>query len=474
MDNVFLLAALIYATVFWTLCWRYPSVALALVFGSAPFQNDLSAGIAGVKFSFAEINLVLALPLAIATLINGERRLKAWPFLWPCIFYFLVCLASGLVQWRGGAALTSIFQMALFMFVVVPVFSILTRRSEDVLPALWTLLGVATFIALVLLALRSQYVLGLHKNGLGGSLGCAFLVAFELSFYYSQKKTWHKWVVNGLMLLIAAGLLTTLSRGAWIGTLAGVFLIAAMRRQFALVGRLAILLIPVLVTGWMMLPEESRDYATSFEAKRGNNIDIRLENQNKAIAMWENNPLLGSGIGVRKQYDATQIVLFTLAETGIFGVITLTVVFWAFFTMVWKTQKRLGRDDLAYSLLAIGGALMVARIGQGMVDHYWSRGPTMMGWAAAGMATSAFLYGPKGSYSQRLRRARALLTLHLIEMLRRRKRGEAPLPLSNLELQRANEAMALVMSGRKELQGTSAGTGGRDPLHELARRLRDT
>lgn len=463
MDNVFLVAGLFYVLVFWALGWRFPGVALALIFGLAPFQNDVGGGLGGVKFSFAEINLVLTLPLLGAVLLRGERPLKVWPFFWPCAFYFAACLASGIVIWRENAALTSLFQMVLFLFVIVPVFAALVRRPEELLLALWCLLGVATFCAIMVLITRSQYVLGIHKNGMGGSLGCAFLVAFELWFHYRARASWHRWAVTAMIIIIAGGLLFTLSRGAWIGTIAGVFLIVAMRRQFVLLGRLALLLIPVLAVGWQILPPESREYATDFDSKRGN-IKARYKNQNLAMESWQESPILGMGVGMRKQFDATQIVLFTLAETGILGLVTLAGIFVSFFAMIWKTQKRLARDDLAFSLLAIGGALMLARLGQGMVDHYWARGPTMMGWAAAGMAVGIFLYGPKNSHGQRLQRARALLALHLIEM--RRRRGQAQPAMSKLELERANQALSLVLLERgvsSRQQSSTSAPQPRDP-----------
>ena len=483
MDPVFLVGGLIYVAVFWALSWRYPAVALALVFGLAPFQNDLSGGVGGVKFSLSEVHLVLGLPIVILMLARGEKQLRTWPFLGACALYFGVCAASGLVQWRGGAALTSLFQMVLFFFVLIPVFSVLARRPQQLMPALWTLLGVSTFLAGAVLVTRSQYIFSIHKNGIGGSLACGFLVAFELWFHYRARASWHKGAVLVLMAVIAAGLLLTVSRGAWIGAICGTVFIAAMRRQVHLLGRIALVLVPVLAVGWMLLPPDARAYAFDFNPERGN-IEARLKNQEQASALFESSPLLGAGIGLRKQYDATQIVLFTLAETGILGLASFALIFVAFFGMVWRTQARLARTEFTYSLLSIGGALMVARLGHSMVDHYWARGPTMMAWAAAGMATGVYLYGPKGSYAGRLRRARALLALHLIEMRRRQKRGQNVPRLSQAELRHANEALTLV--GGRGRAGTNAllhepnsaarpqesentPNGTRQPLREMAR-----
>ena len=467
MDAVFLAGLLIYVVGFWAISSRYPAVALALIFGLAPFQNDLGAGIGGVKLSISDVHLVLSLPILILALLRGDRPLRPWPFLWTCVAYFAVCVASGFVTWRGGAALDSLFQMTLFFFVMIPVFSIVARRPEDLRPALWTLLGVSAFLATIVLITRSQYILGIHKNGIGGSLGCAFLVAFEMWFHYRDKKSWHKNMVLGLMVLIAAGLVVTVSRGAWIGAVAGMFFITAMRRQFSLLGRLTIVMVPVLVLGWMLLPPETRDYAFDFNPERGN-IEARVNNQDEAMTIFKEHPILGAGVGVRKVYDATQLVLFTLAETGILGLITLTLAFASFFVMVWRTQQRLARSEFAYSLLAIGGALMLARIGHGMVDHYWARGPTMMGWAAAGMATGVYLYGPKSSYAMRVQRARALLAVHLIEMLRRGKRGENAPTLSPTELQIANESLALVATQG----GETAAHGRARPRAPMAKNIK--
>ena len=39
------------------------------------------------------------------------------------------------------------------------------------------------------------------------------------------------------------------------------------------------------------------------------------------------------------------------------------------------------------SALVLAVALTIGRLAHGMVDHYWSRGPVTVAWAAVGMAT---------------------------------------------------------------------------------------
>jgi O-antigen ligase len=470
MDNVFLLTALLYALGFWAVSWKHPSVALALVFGSAPFQNDLSGG-GGVKFSFAEINLVLALPLFVVMLVMGERKAKIWPLFWPCVLFSFACVASSLAQWRATSAPSSYVQMFLFFFVVVPVFSTLARRADDLKPALWTLLSVSTFLSLASLVLNSRAgVLGINKNGIGGSLSCALIVALELWFHYRNQPTRHKTVLIGMMGIIALGLLMSLSRGGWIAAASGIVLVTAMRRQFVLLGRVALLMVPLVAVGWNFLPQESREYATSFSSERGN-IKQRLINRDKTLEFWRNNYVFGSGMGLRKEVDATNFVLVALAETGVFGLLTFLGLFVAFYIMIARAQKNRMRSDFGYSLLAIGGALMLSRLMQGMVDHYWARGPTMMAWASAGMATGVLWFAPESAFSTRVQRARALLALHLVETRRRARKGLAPPALSRAELRAAMQALTLVQ--RERAQSPRRPRSERDPLRELAESVHD-
>jgi len=426
MDPIFLIEALLYACGFWVISWRYPAVALALVFGTAPFQNDLSGGL-GVKFSFAEINLLLATPLFLAMLLSGQRRLRMWPLFWPCVLFSLACVASSLVKWHSGSALTSYVQQGLFFFVVVPIFALMARRAEDLKPALWALLGISSIVALTAVITRKEYVLGLHKNGIGGSLACALIVAVELWFHLqAQQETddtrrslgWQKRLLGVLIALFSLGLLFSLSRGGWLAAASGLILISSMRRQWVLLARAAVLIIPFLFVAWSLLPQESKDYATSFDAKRGN-IKARYNNSDRTLAQWRSSPTFGAGMGLRKEIDATNFVLMALAETGVVGFVTFMGLFAAFAVMVSRGQKEMARDDFAYSLLAIGGALMLSRLMHGMVDHYWARGPTMMAWASAGMATGALWFARERVLASKTPRARALLALHLLETRRR-------------------------------------------------------
>jgi hypothetical protein len=374
-------AAAFYAVFFWLLTLRWPGVALALIFALAPFQNDLSGG-GPVKFSISEINLMLAVPV----MLLRAPRFVLGPIVLPVALYFGICAASSVLNWHA-TTLTCFIQMALYLLVAVAMFASLPRDAEDLKLALHGLIAVGVFLALVVMILRSNYVLGLHKNGVGSSLSCALLVALELWFAAESGKG--KKLLALALAIIGGGLLTTLSRGAWLGAFCGVGVLLVMRRQFAIFFRAGLVLIPVIVIAWQFLPKEARDTATGFERSRGN-IEARYQTIEIAREYYDQSPVLGMGVGLRKEFDATNLAWVTLAETGILGAGALLLIHFAFFRMIWRAQKLVARDDGLFTLLGIGGALVMDRFAHGLVDHYWTRGAMMLAWAGAGMATFAF------------------------------------------------------------------------------------
>lgn len=377
---IILIAAVFYAIVFWGITWQRPQLALALVFACAPFQNDLSTG-GPVRFSIAEINLLLTVPIFILR----RRPISLGPLALPVLSYMAICLASSALNWRA-AALTSLIQIAIYLAIVVFVFRSLPRKAADYRMALLCLVSVCAFIAAMVLANHSGYVLGLHKNGTGGSLACGTIVCMEL-WFAERNGMRKKWLLAAL-LLIGAGMFFTLSRGAWMTTITGVAIILALRRQFLIMLRAGLVVVPLIAVCWSYLPNDSREYATGFNRKNLN-IQARYDSIDYAMDEFQKNPIIGVGVGLRKEYDATNIVLLTLAETGVPGLLALLSIHLTLLWMAWKGQRTLRRSDINYSLLAIAAALVIGKMMHGVVDQYWCRGDTMVVWASAGMAIRA-------------------------------------------------------------------------------------
>ena len=256
-------------------------------------------------------------------------------------------------------------------------------------------------LAVAVLVTHSGYVLNLHKNGVGGSLSCAVIVATEL--WLAAPTSRRRMIMGWVLATLVAGLFFTLSRGGWVGAGVGIILILAMRREFRTLVKVLVAFVPLICICWFLLPEKSKDYTTGLSAKN-ENIQMRYNSVEFARENFDQNPYLGVGVGLRKEYDATNLFWLMLAETGVPGAATFVLLQFAVVRMVWKTQKRLSRNDPLYSAVAIGGALMLGRFIHGMVDHYWSRGAITIAWAGAGMATYGYLVVRQRDARERARR----------------------------------------------------------------------
>lgn len=377
MNIGFVIAGIVYAIVFWAITLWRPRYALLLILAVAPFQNDISGG-GPLKFSLTEINLLLTLPVALFR----ARRWRFGPTFLPAVAYLLAGFLSSLVNWRDST-LTSLVQAGIYLIVVVTVFASLVRTEEDYRKALNAFVVVCCFVAITVIVQRSGFVFGLHKNGVGASLATAFVITFE--FCLSEQRPRLRFAYMAASGLLACGCLVTLSRGSWLAILAGVLIVFAMRRQFALIIKMGVVLIPVVMIAWLALPSESRDYATGFETER-ENIRLRYESIDFALDQFRSSPLIGVGVGLRKEYDATNFFLLTIAEMGVLGALTMAILYVAMGRFLWRLHLKLPRGGMPYSLTVIAGALIFGKLAHGMVDHYWTRGSLTVAWASLGMA----------------------------------------------------------------------------------------
>ncbi|HZK82786.1 MAG TPA: O-antigen ligase family protein [Humisphaera sp.] len=376
--------AIVYIILFIAVTAKRPKLALMLTFASAPFQNDLSGDLP-VRFSLAEVNLVLSLLLVLVH--TGPKRLRFGPLLIPVLLYFAVCMISSLRAWRGTTTI-SIMQTALYMIGAVLVFSSLGESIEAYKLSFYWLIAVGVFTGGPALVIPSSFLdLGLNKNGIGGSLACCLLVVTELWLNSNNPK--HRRILLTSLVVIAGGLVMTLSRGSWLGALAGLMALFAIKAQFKALFQTLVVLAPVVAICWILLPAESQDFATGFDVKR-TNISARLDSIEFAERQFQIEPILGVGVGLRKEFDATNVVMTVLAETGILGLATFALIHVAFFWMVYTVRRRISPTSSACSILAIGGALLTSQVAHGLVDHYWSRGSLMLAWAGVGMVTRCY------------------------------------------------------------------------------------
>jgi O-antigen ligase len=227
-------------------------------------------------------------------------------------------------------------------------------------------------------------------NNLALYLGRVFPLVLAVAAFASSRE----WLSRGMLwpsrrlgyalasVLMAAALLLTYSRGAWlVGVPASLLFLAAMRsrRTFAVsVGLLALVAIGVLFVGG------SRRLASLLDASTGT-TSFRLQLWQSSLAMIRDHPLLGVGLDNFLYHYRSYYVLPTAWEEfnlshphnlifdywlrlGLLGVGLLVWNLVAFFRRGWKAYRHSPRD--MDRLLVLGlMAGMVNFVAHGLVDN---------------------------------------------------------------------------------------------------------
>lgn len=379
----FLIAGFIYIVFYVALSASRRDWALMLVFALAPFVQDISIG-GPFKFSIGELSLILAIP---AVLLTSIHRVRVPIFLSLVFIYLGTCIASSVVN-RDVDGATPILQMVIYLVIAVIVFSTAVPNVFKFLMIFDVAVLVMACMAFLGIATNFEFP-ALHKNAWGAGLSGGVVLTVELWMAATTRK--RRFVLTIALGLIASCLLFTLSRGGWLAAITGTVIIIALRRQFRLLFRLLLLFIPLISILWYTLPAQERDYATGLGTDRAN-ILARYQTIDDATRQFMAHPVLGIGIGYRKDIDATNIVMISLAESGIVGFAGFAAIH---ATLVWsmlRALKRIDRSHILYSPVALAAALPISRLAHGCVDHYWGRGPLLQTWGTVGMAMAIQTY----------------------------------------------------------------------------------
>ena len=219
-----LLLGLAYALIFILVCARRPQWALIAIFAMSPLQFDLGSG--ALKYSITEINLLLTLPLLAFRLREARYGVSLGALTLPICAYLLVCALSTFINWQGSDAVVSWVQMFLYIVVTVLVFAYLCT-PDQLRRVPYFLVGVCVLWALFGMKVHFDFMF-LRKNAFGASLAVGFLCAYDLWLARGYLKRplsrdRIRLALSLAMLVIFTGLIMTLSRGAWLGTVAGLF-----------------------------------------------------------------------------------------------------------------------------------------------------------------------------------------------------------------------------------------------------------
>lgn len=379
-------AGLLYIPFFLVLSFARPDIALLLAFSLAPFVQDISIG-GPFRFSIGELSLVLSIP---AFLVMAIQRLRVPPFLWMVGAYIGVCIASTVVN-RDIEGITPILQMIIYLVIAVIVFS-------TFVPNVFKFAMVIDGAMIVMAGLALSGILSdmtfpaMHKNAWGAGLSSGVVLTVELWMAAKQKR--RRFLLSIAMCLMCAALLFSLSRGGWLAAMSGTAIIMVLRRQIRRLIRLLVLLLPLMTILWYSLPAQDREYATGVTSDR-QNIMARYQTIENARQQFNDHPILGVGASYRKEVDATNIVMISLAESGIVGLSAFVAMHGFLIWSMLSTLKKVDRASFLYSPVALATALPIARLAHGCVDHYWSRGSLLQTWGMVGMAMAVRAYVAK-------------------------------------------------------------------------------
>ncbi len=375
-----------FIVIFIALSASQPRIGLLLTFATVPLLQAVPLHIP-LRLSISELCMAILLPIVLVKSAQMGKPLRIGPTLWPSVIYLFLCLVSSALypHWHLEA-IKAFVEMFVFIIIAPMLCASFPGGTDDLHFALEGAVGALAILAILVLATHFHYPPGNNKNAAwGSSFGAGFAITFEL--WLGAKIVGRKRAIRWLglaLLLIGAALFMSLSRGGWLEAITGCMVILLLRRRFILMARMAAVMLPLLVLLYLFLPHKQQHYAFDFNPNKGS-IQPRIQLIHHAINEFENHPVLGVGVGLRKQVDPTNVFLITLAETGVQGLAAFLAIYAVALLTAWNTHKKLSPADPRFTLVALGAALIFGRFAHGMVDEYWLRGSIEWAWCAVGM-----------------------------------------------------------------------------------------
>jgi O-antigen ligase len=378
------------------LSMRQPDLWLAIAFAAGILPQSVFGDHLPTLVAFSDLIAVLMLLPLLPSVALRRIRPSLGPIAVSVACFLLVSLITSLVNWRGNEAVTQLTRMAEFAFLVPVLFvAFLTTPSKmercfNLLLIADAVLGVAAIVGFAAGARNGLYILGMHKNAIGPSLGCGVVAGLTYLRSPDLSPRIKKWVLTAFSLSLI-GTILSLSRGAWMATAAACLLVLALRRDFRGLLVMVGLAAPIFIACWSVLPADSVQYAGDISLQ-AHTMQFRLDHQAYALDLWREHPILGNGVGLTKEFNSENVYVQTLAESGVAGLIAFVGLLISFYVLAIRlagmvSERSLWSANIGRVLLCCVGVFTIPTV-QGFVDAYWRRGVTFLAWAAAGMCVS--------------------------------------------------------------------------------------
>ncbi len=362
---------------------------LTVFFVALPFPMAIGGENSPANISASDV----LIGVATVTLLSRSRFRMGGAGL-AVLAFLLMATVSSVLASEVREIILGLGRMALVTLVPVLVFANSADPLRELRRGLIAYCLSATVLAGFSLAAfatggieASMYTLGIHKNALGPIFGTAVVAAFAALTTGTFRDRRAVAATFGVLAACGVGLLLTLSRSGWAGTLAGltVILLLTGRVKPALSG--AAMLVPVLMVVWSRLPKDKVEYATNVSTD-SHTVQQRFGTIAETLDEFRTNPVLGVGIGLERRVEPHNVLILTLGETGIAGVVAFATMVAVGAGTLLAAGRRLRAGDPSYGLIVAGLASFAVYHVQTLADVYWRRGVGALSWACVGVAVA--------------------------------------------------------------------------------------
>jgi O-antigen ligase len=226
------------------------------------------------------------------------------------------------------------------------------------------------------------YALGFHKNALGSFMAVSLPLA--IAQFRQRPKLWRL----VLIICVAAGLIASYSRGAWVGAFSGLVMVESLYQKRNLIwviifGAVILLLYPLIPTKLTRIVADPHT------------LELREEQWSIAESGFNRHILTGVGYAnflllsqerniLHQHEDPHNILLRLAAETGLTGLTAFIILFAGIYGYCYQAVKQ--EQDLRLQFWERGiFASLVAYLVHGMFDVFWVRGTGSLFWILVGI-----------------------------------------------------------------------------------------
>lgn len=368
-------------------CFVYPHSAFYILIISMLFSPELIVGQTPAREITFRMDDLLLFIIVVTWLLRAAiykelAVFRSTPFHTPIALYMAVSLLAtfiGMVTGKVAIATGIFFNLKIFEYFVV-FFMVVNyvKEEQEIKNFVYMILIVALFVNLYALYQVPSGVRvsapfeGEHgePNTLGGYL--IVIISIALALLVLRGLGIRTNLLIPLLVLSAASLMFTQSRGSWIGAIfmAIPFIILSPKRFFFITGAIfVILLLPY------MAPEATKERFTGtfrpdpfFERTErfmGVGLDPsaseRVASYKHGFEKWKKRPILGYGVTGAGFVDGQ--FLRVLLETGIVGLAFFLFLLWRMVLFLW--DRYLATEDPFFKALYLGMLGTVA----GLVGH---------------------------------------------------------------------------------------------------------